>query len=67
MTPLLNEGYHINTDNWFPSPDLYEKLCSKQDDAMETLHQTRNSVPAELKKAKLKKREHNDNEIEKQM
>jgi hypothetical protein len=67
MTPFLNEGYHIITDNWFSSHDLYEKLCSKQGDAMETLHRTRNSDPAELKKVKLKKREHNDNEIERQM
>jgi hypothetical protein len=64
MTPLLNERYHIIIDNWFSSPDLHEKLCSKQGDVMETLHQTRNSVPAELKE-KLKKREHNDNEIDK--
>jgi hypothetical protein len=58
-------------DNWFSSPDLYEKLCSKQINAMETFHQNKNSVLAELK-VKLKKREHvglhrqTDNDIERQ-
>jgi hypothetical protein len=39
MIPLLNEGYHVIMDNWFSTTDLFHKLCSKQTDAMGTLHQ----------------------------
>jgi hypothetical protein len=39
--PLLNQGYRVIMDNWFSSPDLFHKLCSKLTDAMGTLHQNR--------------------------
>jgi hypothetical protein len=52
MAPLLNQGYYVI--NWFPSPDLFHKLCSKQTDAMGILLQNRKGVPAEIKHAKLK-------------
>jgi hypothetical protein len=55
MAPLLNHEYHVIMDNWFPSPDLFHKPCSKQADAMGTLHQNRKGVPADIKRAKLKK------------
>jgi hypothetical protein len=41
MAPLLNQGYHVTMDNWFSSPDLYNKLYSKQTDAMGTVRQSR--------------------------
>jgi hypothetical protein len=43
-------------DNWFSSPDLYRKLCSKQTNTMGTLHQNRKGVTEEIKKEKLKKK-----------
>jgi hypothetical protein len=57
MAPLLNQGYRVIPDNWFSSSDLLYKLYSKQTDAVGTLRQNRNGVPAEIKSAKLKKRE----------
>ena len=57
MDPLLNQGYSVILDNWFSSPGLFSKLCSKQTDAMGTFRQNRKGVPAEIKSAKLKKRE----------
>ena len=58
MSPLLNQGYMITMDNWFSSPDLFEKLCKNETDAIGTLRQNRKGVPAEIKQAKLKKGEH---------
>jgi hypothetical protein len=43
---------------WFSSPDLCDKLCSKQTSAVGTLQQNRKGVPFETKKEKLKKGEH---------
>jgi hypothetical protein len=57
MAPLLNQGYRVTMDNWFSSPDLYSKLCSRQTGTMGTLRHNRKGVPDELKKAKLKKGE----------
>jgi hypothetical protein len=54
MAPLLNQEYRVIMDSWFSSPDLFHKLCSKQTDAMGTLHQNRKGFPAEIKSAKLK-------------
>jgi hypothetical protein len=45
-------------DNWFTSPALFHKLCSKQTDVRGTLHQNREGVPTEIKSAKLKMGEH---------
>jgi hypothetical protein len=45
-------------DNWFTSPDLFHKLCSKLTDAMGTLHKNSKGVPTEIKRAKLKMGEH---------
>jgi hypothetical protein len=36
MALLLNQGYCVTMDNWFSSPDMFHKLCSKQTDAMGT-------------------------------
>jgi hypothetical protein len=58
MAPLLNQGYPVIMDSWFSNPDLFHRLCSKQADAMGTLHQKRKSVPAEIKSTNLKKGEH---------
>lgn len=58
MAPILNQGYCVTMDNWFSSPDLYEKLCKTQTDAMGTLRQNRKGVPSEIKKSKLKKGGH---------
>jgi hypothetical protein len=55
MAPHLNQGYHVITDSWFSNQDLFHKLCSKQTDAMRTLHQNGKSVHAEIKIAKPKK------------
>jgi hypothetical protein len=44
-------------DIWFSSPDLFHKLCNKQN-IMGTLHQNRKGVPAEIKDAKVTKGEH---------
>jgi hypothetical protein len=55
MAPLLNLGHCVIMDNWFSSPDMFHKLCSKQTDAMGTLCQNRKGVPAEIKNIKLKK------------
>jgi hypothetical protein len=45
-------------DNWFSSPYLYDKLCTKQTDTIGTLCQNRKGVPFEINKAKLKNGEH---------
>lgn len=58
IDPLLNQGYMVTMDNWFTSPDLFEKLCNKKTDAIGTLRQNRKGVPNEIKQAKLKKGEH---------
>jgi hypothetical protein len=58
MAPLLNHKYRVTTDNWFSSPDLYSKLCSRQADTMKTLCHNRKGAPDEIKKAKLKKVEY---------
>ena len=58
LRPLLNQDYCLTMDNWFSSPDLFQKLCDKQTDAMGTLCQNRKGVPTEIKKTKLKKGEH---------
>jgi hypothetical protein len=55
MAPLLNKGHLVIMDNWFLSPDMFHNLCSKQADAMGTLHQNRNCVSAEIKSTNLKK------------
>jgi hypothetical protein len=55
MDPLLNQGYCVVMDSWFSSPDLFHKLCSKQTDAMGTLRQNTEGVPAEIKCAILTK------------
>jgi hypothetical protein len=44
-------------ENLFSNPYQYNKLCSKQTDAMGTLYQNRKGVSVEIKKAKLKKGE----------
>jgi hypothetical protein len=56
MALLLNHGYRIIIDNCFSSPCPH-KLCSKQNNAIETLHQNRKGIPAEMKSAKLKRGE----------
>jgi hypothetical protein len=58
MVPLLKQGYCVIMENWFSSPDLFHKLCSKQTDAMGTLRQNREAFPAEIMSTKLKKGEH---------
>jgi phosphatidylserine decarboxylase len=45
-------------NNWFSNPDLLHKLCSKQTDAVGTLHQNRKDVSAEIKNTKQKKGKH---------
>jgi hypothetical protein len=45
-------------DNRFSSPNLYDKLCSKQTDATGMLHQDRKAAPAKIKEATFKKGEH---------
>jgi hypothetical protein len=72
MGPFLNQGYHVTMGSWFFSPELYDKLCSKQINTVGTLCQNGNGVPVEIKKAKLEKGEHlsifkdkfDDNEVE---
>ena len=44
-------------DNQFLSPDLFEKLCSQNMDAVGTLRQNRKGVPSGIKNSKLKKGE----------
>jgi hypothetical protein len=56
MATLLNQGYYVTMDNWFPSPELHSKLCSRLT-PWGTLHQNKSRVPDEIKKAKLKKKE----------
>jgi hypothetical protein len=58
MAPLLNQGFCVIMENWFSSPDLFHKLCSKQTDTMGTVRQNKKGVSAEIKSAKLKKGEH---------
>jgi hypothetical protein len=55
MASQLNQGYHVIMDSWFSNRDLFHKLCSKQTDAMGTLHQNGKGVHDEIKIAKLKK------------
>ena len=58
VAPFLNQGYCVTMDNWFSSPDLFEKLCNRNIDAIGTLPQNRKGVPSEIKKSKLKKGEY---------
>ena len=50
VAPFLNQGYCVTMDNWFSSPDLFEKLCNRNTDAIGTLCQNRKGVPSEIKK-----------------
>ena len=58
MAPLLNQDYFVTMDNWFSSPELFEKLRNQNTDAIGTLRQNRKGVPSEIKKSKLKKGEY---------
>jgi hypothetical protein len=40
-------------NKWFSGPDLFHKLCSKQNDAVGTWYKNRKGVPAEIKGSKL--------------
>jgi hypothetical protein len=59
-------------NNWFSGPYLYDKLYSKQNDSMNTLHQNRKWAPDEIKRSKIEKRrayfhlqrQIDDNEVE---
>jgi hypothetical protein len=55
MAPILNQAYHVIMGSWFSSPDLYDKLRSKQTDAMGTVRQNKKGVAVEIQKAELKK------------
>lgn len=54
---VLNQRYHMTISNWFPSPDLHDKLYSKHTNSMATLHQNRKLDPVKMNTEKLKKKE----------
>jgi hypothetical protein len=72
MAPLLHQGYRVIMNNWFQAQNC-SISCANRLDAMGTLHQNRNGVPAETECKTEKGRIHlclqrqaNDNEMERQ-
>ncbi|XP_064641303.1 piggyBac transposable element-derived protein 4-like [Lineus longissimus] len=54
---LLGKGYTVNMDNFFSAPQLYDKLCESNTDAVGTLRANRKEVPKQLTGKRLKKGE----------
>jgi len=56
MAPyLFSRGYNLNTDDWYSSPTLFEKLLQANKDVVGTLRLNRKNMPTELNKQKLEK------------
>ena len=47
---LFSRGYHLNIDDWYSSPPLFEKLLLANKDVVGTLRLNRKNRPAELNK-----------------
>ena len=52
---LFSRGYNLNTDNWYSSPTLSEKLLGANKDVVGTLRLNRKNIPAKLNNQKLEK------------
>ena len=48
MSPYLNKGRNVTTDNFFTSSSLAQKLKAKDTGIVETISHTRREIPAVL-------------------
>ena len=53
--PLLNQEYCIHIDNFFSSPELFDKLCTRNTDTVGTLRAYRRGLPDRFGKVSLQK------------
>ena len=54
---LLDQGYYIHMDNFFSSPELFDKLCNRNTDAVGTLRANRRGLSNRFGKVSLQKRQ----------
>ena len=52
--PLLGQGYHLFTDNYYTCPALYEELIRRQTLCTGTVHSNKVGMPRDLAQEKLK-------------
>ncbi|KAG8238002.1 hypothetical protein J437_LFUL017791 [Ladona fulva] len=57
MKPYLRMGYTVAMDNWYSSPDLFQKLVKEKTNSLGTTRVNRKNMPKEFKKMSLNKGE----------